>query len=123
VFTYPAGERRRLSNDLMVYRSASVSADGKSIVGAQWEFSATLWDAPVGSPDAARAITNGYDDGGHNLTILPANRIVYTGNHAENWGLFVADMDGQNVRQLRAHPRGRGIEPGLLAGGRHHLLR
>jgi serine/threonine protein kinase len=98
--TYPAGERRRISNDLMQYRSVSVSADGKSIVGTQWDASSTLWAAPAGSPDAARQITTGLMDGGHGLTILPDNRIVYTGDHAENWDLFVADMDGQNMRQL-----------------------
>jgi Tol biopolymer transport system component len=98
--TYPGGERRRLSNDLMTYRSVSVSADGKSIVGAQWDSSGTLWAAPADSPDAARQITTGYEDGGHGFTILPDNRIVYTGDHAENWDLFIADIDGQNMRQL-----------------------
>jgi len=98
--TYPGGERRRISNDLMQYRSVSVSADGKSIVGVQWDTSSTLWAAPAGSPDAARQITTGFMDGGHSLTILPDNRIVYTGDHAENWDLFIADMDGQNARQL-----------------------
>lgn len=98
--TYPAGERRRLSNDLLVYRSVSVSADGKSIVGTQWDTSSTLWAAPGNSPDAAQQITTGFDDGGHGFTILPDNRIVYTGNHTENWDLFIADIDGQNMRQL-----------------------
>jgi TolB protein len=84
----------------MAYRSVSVSADGNSIVGAQWDSSSTLWAAPAGSPDAARQITTGFMDGGHGLAILPDNRIVYTGNHAENWDLFIADMDGQNMRQL-----------------------
>jgi serine/threonine protein kinase len=54
--TYPGGERRRLSNDLMTYESVSVSADGKSIVGTQWHTSIALWAAPAGSPDAARQI-------------------------------------------------------------------
>jgi len=54
--TYPRGERRRLSNDLMTYESVSVSADGKSIVGTQWHTSIALWAAPAGSPDAARQI-------------------------------------------------------------------
>jgi eukaryotic-like serine/threonine-protein kinase len=98
--SYPAGERRRISNDLMQYRSVSVSADGKSIVGTQWDMSSTLWAAPAGTPDAARQITSGFMDGGHGLTILPDNRIVYTGDHAENWDLFITDMGGQNMRQL-----------------------
>ena len=98
--TYPGGERRRISNDLMQYRSVSVSADGKSIVGTQWDESSTLWAAPAGSPDASRQITTGFIDGGHGFTILRDNRIVFTGNHAENWDLFIADMDGQNMRQL-----------------------
>jgi eukaryotic-like serine/threonine-protein kinase len=98
--TYPGGERRRISNDLMQYRSVSVSADGKSIVGTQWDESSRLWAAPAGSPDASRQLTGGYMDGGHGLTILPDNRVVYTSNHAESWGLFVTDMDGKNMRQL-----------------------
>jgi len=98
--TYPGGERRRVSNDLMTYTSVSVSADGKSVVGIQWDSSVDLWAAPAGSPDAARQITTGFGDGGHGFAILPDNRIVYTGNHAENWALFIADMDGQNMRQL-----------------------
>ena len=98
--TYPGGERRRLSNDLLQYRSVSVSADGKSIVGTQWDDSSTLWAAPTNSPDAAQEITTGYMDGAHGLTILGDNRVVYTGNHAENWDLFITDMNGQNMRQL-----------------------
>jgi eukaryotic-like serine/threonine-protein kinase len=98
--SYPGGERRRISNDLMQYTSVSVSSDGKSIVGTQWDESSTLWAAPAGSPDLSRQITTGFMDGVHGLTILPDNRIVYTGNHAENIDLFIADMDGQNMRQL-----------------------
>jgi eukaryotic-like serine/threonine-protein kinase len=98
--TYPGGERRHISNDLMEYRSVSVSADGRSIVSTQWDWSETLWVAPAGSPDAARQITNGHMDGGRGLAILPDNRIVYTGEHSENWDLFIADLDGQNMRQL-----------------------
>ncbi len=98
--TYPGGERRRVSNDLLEYLSASVSADGKSIVATKWDDSSTLWAAPADSPDAARQITTGHRDGGHGLTILPDNRIVYSGDREENWDLFIADIDGQNVRQL-----------------------
>jgi eukaryotic-like serine/threonine-protein kinase len=98
--TYPGGKRRRISNDLMEYRSVSLSADGKSIVGTQWDPSSTLWAAPASSPDASRQITNGYMDGGHGLAILPDNRVVYTGKHAENWDLFISGIDGQNMRQL-----------------------
>jgi eukaryotic-like serine/threonine-protein kinase len=97
---YPGGERRRLSNDLMTYESVSVSADGKSIIGTQWDTSGALWAGRAGSPDSSRQITFGWEDGGHGLSILPDNRIVYTGDHAENWDLFIADMDGQNMRQL-----------------------
>ena len=98
--TYPGGERRRLSNDLMTYESVSVSADGKSIVGTQWDTTKDIWAAPADLPDTARQITTGWEDGGHGFTILPDNRIVYTGDHAENWDLFISDMDGQNLRQL-----------------------
>jgi Tol biopolymer transport system component len=97
---YPGGERRRISNDLLQYRSVSISGDGKSIVATQWDESSNLWAAPANSPDAASRITSGHIDGGHGLTILPNNQVVYTTDHAENWDLFIVDMDGQNGRQL-----------------------
>jgi serine/threonine protein kinase/Tol biopolymer transport system component len=100
VVTYPGGAVRRISNDLNNYLSVDISADGKSIVSAQLNQTASLWVGPVIDADRARQITTGRMDGVNGASFTPDNRIVYTGNHAENWDLFIVDADGGNGRQL-----------------------
>jgi serine/threonine protein kinase len=97
---YPGGEVRRIANDLNEYRSVSISRDGSTVVATQRDFSSSIWVGPADAPDKARQVTSGRMDGGRGLSFMPDNRIVYTGNHAENWDLFIADVDGRNVRQL-----------------------
>jgi Periplasmic component of the Tol biopolymer transport system len=85
---------------------------------------------PASDPDSARQITTGRLDGLNGAAFTPDHRIVYTGNHAENWDLFIVDPDGKNGRQLsfdrRYHEGAAVCEQGRsvvydsdLAGGRH----
>jgi Tol biopolymer transport system component len=100
IVTYPDGGVRRLTNDLSSYVSASVSADGRTIASVQENLASSLWVGAADAPDNARQVTTGRFDGMKGLEWTPDNRIVYTGNHSENWDLFVADADGGNVQQL-----------------------
>src|SRR5262249_25528547 len=34
------------------------------------------------------------------VAFMPDGRLVYIGNHAENWDIFISDLDGNNPRQL-----------------------
>jgi len=102
---YPGGEARRISNDLNGYISVSVSADGKTIVATQRSYTSSIWAGPANAPDAARQITSGRMDGVRGVSFTPDNRIVYVADHAENWDLFIADLDGSNFRQLSVDGR------------------
>ncbi len=129
--SYPSGRLRRVSNDLSNYGSVSVSADGKMIVAAQQNTVSAIWVGPANAPDNAKQVTSGMLDGGNGIAWTSDNRIVYTGNHSENWDLFVSDADGGNTRQLtfdgRYHERptvcdhGRTVVYDTDAEGAQHL--
>ncbi|HSS98065.1 MAG TPA: DPP IV N-terminal domain-containing protein, partial [Terriglobales bacterium] len=97
--SYSNGSVRRISNDLSRYLSISISADGKTIASTQQNVSSSLWVGSVHSPDDIHQVTSGRLDGQQSVAFLPDNRLVYIANHAENWDIFVSDLDG-NTRQL-----------------------
>jgi serine/threonine protein kinase/Tol biopolymer transport system component len=98
--TYPGGRVRRVSNDLNDHFSVSVSADGQTIVAVQRDPASEIWVGPANAPDSARQVSSGRGDGLLGVAWTFDNRIVYTGNHSENFDLFIADADGGNPRQL-----------------------
>jgi serine/threonine protein kinase len=97
---YPSGVTRRISNDLGDYLTVALSGDGHTIAAVQRNVTSALWVAPSGAPDSARQITSGRSDGLGGFAFAPDGRIIYVGNHAGNWDLFMSDVDGGNVRQL-----------------------
>ena len=70
------------------------------MAAVQQNLLANLWAGPADSADSARQLTSGRWDGLNGLAFMPDGRIVYTGDHAQNWDLFVVDADGANSRQL-----------------------
>ena len=99
--TYPTGKVRRVSNDLSDYLSVAISTDGQMLASAQRNMSGELWVGPANAPDKVQQVTTGRLDGSQSgLTFAPDDQIVYVGNHAQNWDLFMAGPDGTNVRQL-----------------------
>jgi eukaryotic-like serine/threonine-protein kinase len=99
--TYPAGKIRRVSNDLSDYLSVAISMDGQTLASVQRNISSELWVGRANAPDKVQQVTTGRLDGSQSgLTFAPDGRIVYVGNHSQNWDLFMASPDGTNVRQL-----------------------
>jgi eukaryotic-like serine/threonine-protein kinase len=133
IVSYPSGSVRQISNDLSFYISVAVSADGRMIAATQQNRGSNLWVGPSNAPDNARQVTSGRLDGEEGMTFTPDNRLVYTGNHSQNWDLFTADVDGGNVRQLvfdsHYHQTptvcegGKSIVYGSNFGGDDHLWR
>src|ERR1700720_2038296 len=117
VVSYPAGEVRRISNDLNEYSSTSVSADGTEIASVQTTVSGNIWIGPGNAPDRVQQVTNGRFDGIYGIAWTPDGQIVYTGNHSEHWDLFMADAGGGAFRQIAfdEHSHGR---PTVCDGGR-----
>ena len=98
--SYPSGAVRRISNDLSKYLSVSVSSDGRTIASVQLNISSRVWIGPAKTPDQAREVISGTLDGNGGLTFTPDDRVIYAGNHSQNWDLFLANPDGSNSRQL-----------------------
>ena len=117
VVPYPGGTVRRISNDLSNYLSVAISGDGRTIASVQLNLTSSVWVGPANAPDQAREVTSGRWDGNAGLTFAPDDRIVYDGNHSQNWDLFMADSDGGNARQLTFDQHFHG-SPAVCDGGR-----
>jgi eukaryotic-like serine/threonine-protein kinase len=100
IVAYPSGDVRRVSNDLSDYLSVSVSADAHTIASVQRSITSSVWIGPANSADKALEITSGKLDGMRGLSFTPDDKIVYLGNHSENWNIFEVASDGSNERQL-----------------------
>ena len=131
--TYPEGVARRVSNDLYDYLSASLSADGRTMVAVQRDYQTGLWVGNSTAPSDLKQITSGRKDGMAGLAWTPQNRIVYTADHLDNWDLFIVDADGSHDRQLtfdkqfHGYPtvcdEGRSVVFEADVGGVSHLWR
>ncbi len=117
IVTYPGGSVRRLSNDLATYTQVSVSSDGRLVAAVQKNDSSAIWVGPAASPDSARQISSGRVDGINGLNVGPDGQIVFTGNPAGNWDLFMTKPDGSNLRQISFNHQYHG-QPTVCEGGR-----
>ncbi len=131
IVSYPSGDVRRISNDLSNYISVSISSDGKTIAAVQEDLSMGVYVGAANHPDETKGITTSRIDGPNGFAFTPDNHVVYTGDHSENWDLFVSDADGSNSRQLtfdghyHENPTvcdgGKSVAYDSDLGGKYHL--
>lgn len=57
--SYPQGKLTRITNDLNIYRSLSISADGKKMLSADYTTFSHIWTAPAESLTTQRQMTFG----------------------------------------------------------------
>lgn len=98
---YPAGEVRRLTNDLMDYRHASVAGDGR-LATVQRGFLSNIWLAPDGDAARARPITSGASQDSRPCW-TPDGRIVYQSEASGRLDIWIMDHDGSGRRRLTAN--------------------
>ncbi len=103
----PAGEVRRVTNDLNTYLGASLTADGSALVTVQTDRVPNVWVAPAGDAARARQITTGSGkfDGYYGLSWAPDGRVVYASLAGGGWDIWVMNADGSGQRQLTAGAR------------------
>jgi Tol biopolymer transport system component len=95
----PAGEVRKLTNDLKAFYSISLSADSRSLLAIQTELRSEILYAPVSDGSRARQITFGvgaYAEVCHGTD----DRILYSSQAGGNWDLWSMNTDGSDQRQL-----------------------
>jgi Tol biopolymer transport system component/DNA-binding winged helix-turn-helix (wHTH) protein len=118
--SYPAGEVRRVTNDLNTYLGASVTADGSALVTVQTDRVPNVWVAPNGDAARARQITTGSGkfDGYYGLSWAPDGRVVYASMAGGGWDIWSMNADGTGQKQLTAGARSN-YGPSVSADGRY----
>ncbi|MDQ3258862.1 MAG: hypothetical protein M3R15_34190, partial [Acidobacteriota bacterium] len=130
--SYPAGEVRRISNDLSDYGGASLTADSNLLVTVQSEQVANIWIAPraakpslrtaragpVVDTSRAKQITFSKYDQVSGLCWAPGNKIVYTSNASGNWDIWVMEADGTNQKPLTVNAQNN-LDPSVSPDGRY----
>lgn len=116
----PAGEVRRVTNDLNTYLGASLTADGSALVTVQTDRVPNVWVAPAGDVARARQITTGSGkfDGYYGLSWVPDGRIIYASLAGGGWDIWLMNADGSGQRQLTVGARSN-YGPSVSPDGRY----
>jgi serine/threonine protein kinase/Tol biopolymer transport system component len=115
--SYPAGEARRVTNDLNNYAGISLTADSKTLVTVQTEARMNVWAAPGGKAADARQITSGTVAYNY-LSCAPDGRIVYQSSASSISDIWIMNADGTGQKQLTANA-GINVFPMVSPDGRH----
>jgi len=100
--SYPAGEVRRVTNDLNAYGTSSLglTADSRTLVTVQAEKSAQLWVVTPGEDlSKAKQITSGKYDG-DSLAWTGDGRLLYTAPSGEQSDVWSVNTDGTANKQV-----------------------
>ena len=105
--SYPAGQARRVTNDLNTYRAIGLTQDGRKFSTIQSQGLVNLWVVPEGrSANAVRLPTGNvtfYSSSGNNVAWTPDGKIVFVSNEGGVADIWLADPDGSNRKQLTAN--------------------
>jgi Tol biopolymer transport system component len=112
----PGGAPRHVTDDLLEYRTVSLSADGRSLLSVAVDGFSAVWLAPRDGKGPARRLTSSKVDGLDGLDFLPDGRIVYASRDSGRLGLWLASPEsGERVPLAGADPDSR--EPVVAPSG------
>ncbi|MCI0659253.1 MAG: hypothetical protein L0170_19535, partial [Acidobacteria bacterium] len=99
--SYPAGQARKITNDLSQYTGLSVTADSKTLATAQTNAVANLWTQPAAGPGEMRQLTfgAGSEDAIFNFSVAP-NGIFFASRKGDHSHIWFMDPDGARRTQL-----------------------
>ncbi len=98
--SYPGGESRRLTQNLTDYSDVTITADGKTLVARESDFSANVWVSPNADISRAQQITTGKANYARGIAWTPDKRIVYIANTSGVEEVWIMNADGSNQKQL-----------------------
>lgn len=104
--SYPGGEVKRITNDLLDYRGVSVAAISDTLVTVQRDTVTNLWIVPGGENGLAKQITN--HKVGEFFSWTADNKIVYSSNISGKSELWIMHPDGTGAKQLTINGNVRG---------------
>lgn len=97
---YPSGAVRRITNDLVDYRNASISMDGAVLVTVGYDASASIWTAPTDNLSAVRKLGSERYDGLGGVAWTPSGRILYGTALRASRQIWIRNADGSDAREL-----------------------
>jgi TolB protein len=101
--SYPAGETRRITNDLNYYQGVSLTADARSLVTTQSDQLLNIWVSKDGDPRHGEELefaVGGVFGSLLGLSWTPDGKIVYASNESGNSDIWVVTRNGKNKKQL-----------------------
>ena len=115
---FPTGEPQMITNDANNYRGLTLTADARTALVNQTDFSANVWVMPAGDFARARQITNSNSEIGE-LCWTTEGQIIYSyGGAGPYMDLWVMNADGTGNRQLTFTVDRHEYEPSLAPNGR-----
>jgi Tol biopolymer transport system component/DNA-binding winged helix-turn-helix (wHTH) protein len=119
--TYPAGEVRRIINDLYGYSGVSLSSDSSTLVSIQSLRMSRIFTAENEDENQAAPITSGIGDYMSDrlgMAWTPDGRLVYSSAASGNPDIWIMNADGTNPKQLTMDARGDFL-PSVTPDGRY----
>lgn len=120
--SYPAGQKRRVTNDLNTYRAIGLTADGKKFSTIQANGLINLWVINGGDANRATRLPTGnigfYGAAGNNLSWTPDGLIAYVSNESGTADIWLTDPEGENRKQLTANSA-MNVSPVVSQDGRY----
>ena len=113
---YPRGTPRRLTNDLIDYRSSSTAADGKSIITVGLDANPVLWTIPLDGKGEPRKLPSLRYDGTFGVSWGVDGQVMFTSPVRGALQIWAMNLDGSNRRALTTE--GSNGWPSLSRDGR-----
>lgn len=103
--SYPAGEARKITNDLNDYRGLSLTADSKTLITTQTEQTSRLWVSTGDSIETGKPILSetGADSAVEGLAWTSDGKIVFRFSENGQDDLWQIGNDGNERKQLTAN--------------------
>jgi len=97
---YPAGEARKITNDLNDYSGLSLNADGERLATRQRRRTANLWSVSAADSAVQRQWTfgNGNEEAVSTVAALPSGSVLYTAARGGMSGIWHLAAQGEPVR-------------------------
>jgi serine/threonine protein kinase/Tol biopolymer transport system component len=113
---YPHGPPRRLTNDLVDYRSTSAAANGRSIVSVGLDAAPSLWTLPLDGKGTPTKLPSQRYDGTYGVSWNADGRILFTAPLRGELQIWSMAADGSDRRPLTTD--GNSGFPSLSRDGR-----